>query len=76
MRAHWRCTSRSPAVATMPDGANIVDGTGSSSLSGLPPPRIALNITTIAANTTITTTAAKMTDSVPWMKVFLMTSAS
>ena len=60
----------------MPDGANIVDGTGSSSVSGMPPPRIALNTTIIAASTTITTTAAKRTDSVPWMNVFLMTSAS
>ena len=73
---HWRCTSRSPAVAIIPDGANIFDGTGSSSVSGRPPPRIALTIAMIAATSTITTTVAKTMDSVPWMKVFRMTSAS
>lgn len=60
----------------MPDGANIVDGTGASSVSGLPLPRITLNITMIAATNTITTTTAKTIESVPWMEVFLITSAS
>ena len=60
----------------MPDGANIVDGIGSSSVNGLPWPRIDLNITMIAANSTITTTTAKTIDSVPWTAVFLITSAS
>lgn len=56
---HWRCTLRSAAVAIIPDGANVCDGTGSSSDSGNPTPRIALINMVIAATNTITTTAAK-----------------
>ena len=60
----------------MPDGANILDGTGSSSVSGLLSPRITVHTTMIADINKITTTAANAIDSVPWIKVFLITSSS
>ncbi|CNN45916.1 Uncharacterised protein [Mycobacterium tuberculosis] len=63
-------------MAIRPDGANLFDGTGSSSLNGLPPPRIALSATAAPTMTTMMTTSAKRMDRVPWMKVFLMTSSS
>ena len=54
--AHWRCTSRSAAVGIRPEGANNLDGTESSSVNCLPPPRAALSATITPATTMMTTT--------------------
>src|SRR6187200_70078 len=43
--SHCFCTSRSTFVGISPDGANSRDGTGSSSVNGLPPPRAARSAT-------------------------------
>ena len=74
--SHCFCTSFSAAVGIMPDGAKIRDGTGSSALSGAPPPRMALSATTTPAATTMTTSTANTIDSVPWMNVLRMTASS
>src|SRR4051812_374079 len=73
--SHCLLTSFSAAVGIMPEGAKIRDGTGSSALSGGPPPRITLSATMIPATNTMTTSAAKITDRVPWMNVLRMTAS-
>ena len=48
------------------------DGTGSSSVSGFPPPRIARSATITPATNTTTTSDANTMDNVPWMNVLRM----
>ena len=74
--SHCFCTSFSTGVANSRDGPKIRDGNGVSTASGRPRPRIERIAITTAAATTISTTVAKMIDSVPWMNVLRMTACS
>ena len=49
----------------MPDGAKMRDGTGSSSVSGRPTPRMVRSAAITPAANTMTTSRAKTIDNVP-----------
>src|SRR5581483_41128 len=71
--SHCRCTSRSVAVGISPAGAKHREGAGSSSASGVPPPRATRSTMTAPVTKTTITSTAKTIDSVPWMNVLRMT---
>ena len=59
----------------MPDGAKMRDGTGSSSVSGRPTPRMVRSAAITPAANTMTTSRANTIDSVPWMNVLRITAS-